>query len=84
VAICADEDPFRAGYDGALPRVTNDETGRVVALDADGRTVDAFGGLGAGPGQFQGTDSVVFDANDNAYVDGCSDTRLQVLDPSHQ
>jgi sugar lactone lactonase YvrE len=84
-------DPDLAGYHhrGAFDSagvywLTNDENGRVVALDADGSKVDAFGGLGTEPGQFQGTVSVVFDANDNAYVDECSDTRLQVLDPSHQ
>jgi DNA-binding beta-propeller fold protein YncE len=63
--------------------VSNDDNGRVVALDADGHKVDAYGGTGTSLGQFQGTVSVTFDAADNAYVQECSGTRLQVLDQGH-
>ena len=64
--------------------LTNDDNSRVVALDQDGHKVDAYGVSGTGPGQFEGTSSVTFDASDNAYVDECSAKRLQVLDPQHQ
>jgi sugar lactone lactonase YvrE len=84
-------DPDLAGYHhtGSFDSqgrywITNDSNGRVVALDPnDGSKVDAYGGLGTGLGQFQGTVSVRFDTADNAYVQECSDTRLQVLDPDH-
>lgn len=62
----------------------NDDNSRVVALGANGKKVDAFGGPGTGPGQFEGAFSVAFDASDNAYVDECSGKRLQVLDPQDQ
>jgi sugar lactone lactonase YvrE len=84
-------DPDLAGYHhrgsfdpAGVYWITNDGNGRVVGLDADGKKVDAYGGNGTEIGQFQGTFSVVFDAAGNAYVDECSDTRLQVLDPQHQ
>jgi hypothetical protein len=64
--------------------LTNDGNSRVVAIDADGHKVDAFGAHGTGPGQFEGTFSIAFDASGNAYVDECSDKRLQVLDPQHE
>jgi outer membrane protein assembly factor BamB len=63
--------------------ITNDDNGRVVGIDPDGKKVAAYGGLGTELGEFQGTDSVVFDAAGNAYVDECADTRLQVLNPQH-
>jgi outer membrane protein assembly factor BamB len=64
--------------------LTNDDNSRAVAIDHEGHKVDAFGAAGTGSGQFEGTTSMAFDASDNAYVDECSDKRLQVLDPAHQ
>jgi len=86
----AETDPDLTGYHqgGAFDSqgrlwLTNAGNPRVVAIDRDGHKVDAFGEPGAGPDQL-GTFSVTFDTSDNAYVDDCSDTRLQVFDPQHQ
>ena len=91
IAGTAETDPdlkgfhHRGSFDSkGLLWITNDGNGRVVAIDGQGKKADAFGGRGSTDGLFQGTVSLAFDAAGNAFVDECSDKRLQAFDTHRQ
>jgi outer membrane protein assembly factor BamB len=54
--------------------VGNDDTGRVVYLDADGKVVDAFSADAC---------SITVDAADDLYSAGCGSDHLSVFNPAH-
>ena len=55
--------------------VGNDDTGRVIYLDPNGREVDAFDGQAC---------DVTVDASGNTYIGGCASDSIDVFDPSHR
>ena len=64
--------------------IASDDVGRLIALDtADGHEVDAFGELGARPGQVAAPCGLNLDAAGNLYVYNCIGGRMQVFDPEH-
>ena len=54
--------------------VGNDDTGRVLYLDSNGREVDAFDGQAC---------DVTVDSAGNTYVGGCGGDSIDVYDPAH-
>ena len=54
--------------------VGNDDTGRVVYLDADGKVVDAFSAEAC---------SVTIDSADDLYSAGCGSDQMNVFDQAH-
>lgn len=61
-----------------------DDEGRLVAIDTDGRRVDAFGDSGSRPGQLAGPCGLNLDRAGNLYVYNCVGGRMQVFDPAHR
>lgn len=55
--------------------IGNDDTGRVLYLDQEGRELDAFDGQACG---------ATVDAAGNTYVTGCGSDAIEVFDPAHR
>jgi outer membrane protein assembly factor BamB len=64
--------------------IASDDVGRLIALDADGHKVDAFGELGSRAGQLAAPCGLNLDPAGNLYVYNCIGGRIQVFDPEHR
>lgn len=68
------------GRDGSIYVADGYGNARVVKFAADGRYLDAWGGHGTAPGEFNVPHGIAIDAEDNLYVADRGNARIQVFD----
>jgi DNA-binding beta-propeller fold protein YncE len=62
--------------------VANDVTDQIQVFDSGGNYLQAFGGTGSGPGQFDGQSAIAFEPNTgNFYAGDVNNNRINVFDP---
>lgn len=62
--------------------VANDVTDQIQVFDSGGNFLQAFGGTGSGPGQFDGQSAIAFEPNTgNFYAGDVNNNRINVFDP---
>ena len=91
--FAAGENPFTPGTI-AIPQgiavqketgnvfVANDVTDQIQVFSSEGNFLQAFGGTGSGPGQFDGQSAIAFEPNTgNFYAGDVVNNRINIFDP---
>ncbi len=91
--FAAGENPFTPGTI-AIPQgiavqketgnvfVANDVTDQIQVFSSEGNFLQAFGGKGSGPGQFDGQSAIAFEPNTgNLYAGDVVNNRINIFDP---
>ncbi|WP_009631716.1 scytonemin biosynthesis PEP-CTERM protein ScyF [Synechocystis sp. PCC 7509] len=91
--FAAGENPFTPGTI-AIPQgiavqegtgnvfVANDVTDQIQVFNSEGNFLQAFGGKGSGPGQFDGQSAIAFEPNTgNFYAGDVVNNRINIFDP---
>ncbi|WP_431194865.1 hypothetical protein, partial [Escherichia coli] len=55
---------------------------QIQVFDSEGNFLEAFGGTGSGPGQFDGQSAIAFEPNTgNLYAGDVNNNRINIFDP---